>query len=276
MNGAPAVPHDQDRDAPPAGFRYRLLDLLVGLAARTPLRVASGFAWVVAWIWWCIAPVRKAVAVRNFRMCLPGVPVRPALIRMMHNLVLSYFEFLQFDRVRVRVEGAEGLVGAVVVAGHGGAWDATILGTAEIIPMTIFFRTPTNRWVQALLARLRDAHGVQRLETGSTMADGYAALEAGRNVFFVQDQRHNKGASIPLFGRPARTSLGAAVASIKTGRALYGCWQHREGVGRHVIRFERLDLTGTAEARTLSLNVWYEAQVRERPHGWLWLHDRWK
>lgn len=273
---APAVPVDPARDTPPPGLLTAVLNAGVWLASRTPLRLASALAWVIAWVWWTVLPIRKRVAVANFRASFPDLQPRPALLRMMHNLVLSYFEFVQFEHVAVTVEGAEGLFGVVIVAGHGGAWDATILGTAEVTPMTIFFRTPANRWVQALLARLRDEHGVQRLETGATMADGYAALAAGRNVYFVQDQRHNKGPAIPLLGRPARTSLGAAAASIKTGRPLYGAWQSREGIGRHTIRFERLDFEGDAAARTEAINRWYGEQIRMRPHGWLWLHDRWK
>ncbi len=276
MTRFPAVPVDPARDTPPPGLLTAVLDGLVWVASKTPLRLASLLAWGVAWIWWFLLPIRKRVAVANVRASFPELKPRQILVRMMHNLVLSYFEFVQFENVAVTVEGAEGLTGVVVVAGHGGAWDATILGTAEVTPMTIFFRTPSNRWVQALLARLRDEHGVQRLETGATMADGYAALEAGRNVYFVQDQRHNKGPAISLLGRPARTSLGAAAASIKTGRPLYGAWQSREGIGKHTIRFERLDLEGDVIARTEAINRWYDKQLRLRPHGWLWLHDRWK
>lgn len=271
-----ALPPHPTRDLPPPGLRSALLDAGAWLVARVPLRVVDVTAWALAWAWWTVVPIRKRVAVANLRAAIPTAPPRTTLVRMLHDLVLSYAELLQFERLDLRVEGAEDLAGAIILAGHGSAWDVVLCAAGEAYPTSIFLRTPKDRWVQAWLARLRDAHGVGRLETGATMADAYAALAAGRNVLFIQDQRHNAGPALPFFGRPARTSLGAAVAARKTGRPIYGMWQWREGVGRHVIRLRRLDLSGDPEAVTTALNGWYAEQIRSAPSGWLWLHDRWK
>ena len=161
------------------------MDGLVWGAERVPLAVASAAAWILAWIWWWVIPIRKRVSMNNLHAALPDVPARAVLTRMMHDLVLGYVELLQFERIEVVVEGAEGVTGAVVVAGHGGAWDLALLAWARAFPVSIFLRTPKNRWVQALLARRRDANGVHRLETGAEMGAAYAALAAGRNVFFI-------------------------------------------------------------------------------------------
>lgn len=276
MRAPPPVPVDAARDTAPPGFGSWLFGALRALVGRLPLGLADRLAWGVAWVWWTLVPVRRAKAVANLRAALPEVAPRPTLLRMMHDLVLGYVELLQFERLELVVEGAEEVDRALVLAGHGGAWDVALCAYAERFPLSIFLRTPRDRRVQALLAEVRDAHGVHRLETGATMADAYAAIEAGRSVYFIQDQRHNKGPALPFFGRPARTSLGLAVAALKTGRPVYGAWQWREGVGRHRCVLRRLDLSGDAEAITTQLNEFYAEQIRARPHGWLWMHDRWK
>ncbi len=255
----------------------RVLRAAEVLVRAVPLAAADRLAWVLAWVWWTVLPLRRRVAVDNLRAALPQLAPGPVLRRMMHDLVLGYVEFVRFDELGLTVEGAELCAGgAVVVAGHGGAWDVALLAYADAFPLAIFLRTPKNAAVQAWLAEKRDAHGVVRLETGATMADGFAALEQGRSVYFIQDQRHNKGPALPFFGRPAHTSLGAAVAALKSGRPVVGAWQWREGIGRHRLVLRRLDVAGDAIALTTALNQFYEDQIRARPHGWLWLHDRWK
>ena len=271
-----ATPHDLARDTPPTGPSGRLLDGLAALVRLVPLRLADVLAWTAAWFWWYILPIRRRTAVENLRLALPGVAVRPTLLRMMHDLVLGYLELLQWRRVTVEIEGSEHLSGSIVVGGHGGAWDLALLACARAAPVSIFLRTPKSRWVQAWLARLRDENGVHRLETGATMRDGYAALAAGRAVFFIQDQRHNQGPRLDFFGRSAHTSLGAAVASLKTGARVVGAWPSRAGVGRHRVRCEPIELVGSEMERTVQLNAWYAARIAEHPHGWLWLHNRWR
>ncbi len=262
-----------------------LRDVGLWLAARVPLVVADGLAWLVAWTWWWLVPVRRAVAVDNLTRALPGVPARPTLTRMMHDIVLGYFELLQYERGRVVIEMDATAVppGSLLVAGHGGSWDLGLVASADALPLSIFLRTPTNRWARDRLAALRARHDVGALLPGTTLDAAYAALEAGRSVFFVQDQRYARGIDSPFFGRPARTSTGLATAALRTGRPVYAAWPVRLGRGRHRIQFVALPLPAPTgdhaadrQAITDQVNRWYEAQIRAYPPGWLWLHRRWQ
>ncbi len=273
---APPAEPAEPRIPPASGVVDRAAAGLLWLVRRVPLSWASGAAWVLAGLWWTIFPLRKRIAVENLRAALPDAPVRPVLVRMMHDLVLGYIELIQFERVQIEVDGELHARGAVLLAGHGGAWDVALLAWGRLLPLSIFLRTPKNVRVQALLAQVRDENGVHRLETGAGMDAAYRALADGRNVMFIQDQRHNKGPALPFLGRPARTSLGAAAAAARTGCHLYGCWQWREGTGRHRLLIERLHVEGDLESVTTALNAFYARQIAARPHGWLWLHDRWK
>ncbi len=259
-------------------------DLLVAVLARLPLRLADALAWGIAWLWWLVLPVRRRDAVEQLRAAIPDAHPRRTLTRMMHDLALGYVEILQFERLRITVEGVEGMPpGALVLAGHGGSWDIALLAWADAFPLAIFLRTPSDRWARDFLERHRVKHDVLGLQTGARMDDAYAALDAGRAVMFIQDQRHAKGIPSAFFGRPARTSAGIAAAHLKTGRPIWAAWQWREGVGRHHLRIGPLplpaltgDRTADVQAVTDATNAWYEARIREYPHGWLWLHRRWR
>jgi len=262
-------------------------DLLLALLGRVPLPVADGLAGVVAWLWWWVLPVRRAEAVANLAAALPEAAPRVVLTRMMHDLVLGYFELLRYDRgapdVRVDVEMEGVPPGSLLVAGHGGSWDLGLLACADRHPFAIFLKTPANRWVRERMAALRERHQVAMLLTGTRMEDAYRALTAGWSVCFVQDQHHPAGVPSPFFGRPARTSLGLASAVLRTGQPVYAGWPVRLGRGHHAVAFRPLPLparTGDAEADlqaiTDTVNRWYEERIRAAPHGWLWLHRRWK
>lgn len=262
------------------------MSVLLWMLARVPLGLASVGAWAVAWLWWVAVPIRRRDGVEAVRACL-GVAPGPVLRRMMHDLVLGYVEVLQLERpgaVTVTFEGLDAVpAGALVLAGHGGAFEVAMVRFAEQRRVAAFLRTPSARWARERLEALRMGHGLRTLNTGADMAAGYAALEEGYTLLFIQDQRHAKGIWSPFFGRPARTSAALAAAHLRTGRPVWGVWQWREGVGRHHVRFEPLVIGGLSGDRAQDTqtitdvgNEWYASHIRRHPHGWLWLHRRWR
>ncbi len=262
------------------------MTLLRRALARLPLVVADVLAWGIAWLWWWVIPIRRREAAEAVRACL-AVPPGPVLRRMMHDLALGYVELLQIDRpgaVEVTFEGLDALPeGAIVLAGHGGAFEIAMLRFAERRKVAAFVRTPSARWARELMERLRAEHGLRTLNTGAGMEAGYAALGEGYTLLFIQDQRHAKGILSPFFGRPARTSAALAAAHLRTGRPIWGVWQWREGRGKHRVRFEPLAIRSSGGERAQVVqeitdegNEWYASHIRRHPHGWLWLHRRWR
>src|SRR6185295_3136563 len=110
-----------------------------------------------------------------------------------------------------------------------------------------------------------------------SMARVYEALARGRAGTFFLDQRLKRGIPVPFFGRPAWASAALAAAHARTKLPVYFINSWREGVARHGARFEGpLPMTGDIERDTAALTAVYERVIRERPHNWFWLHDRWK
>jgi KDO2-lipid IV(A) lauroyltransferase len=172
--------------------------------------------------------------------------------------------------------------GGLCLAGHGGAWDLALVSAGFHVPITIFVREPTNRLAAWALARVRGRSDVELLPPRGSMSAAREALERGRLVVFVQDQRHNDGVEVPFFGRPALTSAGFAALAWRSRAPVFGAWQWWDGDGGHQLRFETLEpiFPETRDEAIVSLTrfsqAFYEDRIRERPHSWLWLHKRWK
>lgn len=235
---------------------------------------------LLGWIWWVLLPVRKRLAVANYVACFPERDPGE-LRRTVGELVLGYLELALGRRAEGR--GLDLLRGGgLVLAGHGGAWDLCLISAARELPVTIFVRQPSNPLAAWLIARARRRADIELLPPRGSMEAAYRALERGRVVVFVQDQRHNAGIPVPFFGRAAWTSPAFGAMAWRTRAPIFGVWQGREPGGRHWVAAERLDWAIPADreaavrALTEQSQRFYEQKIRSRPWSWLWLHDRWK
>jgi len=281
--------------------RTRSLDLAAWVFARMPLWIANLWAWSLAWLWWTVLPVRKAVALDNMAQALPEIePAQRAglLRRSVHDLALGYVELLSSLRrpalfeTRCSTEGLENLTDrqakglpCLVLQGHFGSFDLIMLamGRGRGMDLSCIVKAPVDPWVAGLVEQARKDRGVDLIPPRHSMDRVYRALDDGRVVIFVNDQRYNEGIPLPFLGRDALTSLGLASAARRSRVPVFLVWQWREGIGRHVmhvspaIELEWTDDRDEDLARaTLAFNQALEVCIRQRPHGWLWLHKRWR
>lgn len=235
---------------------------------------------LLGWLWWTLLPVRRALATRSYRACFPERDPGE-LRRCVGEIAAGYLDLLRGRRARL--VGAEALAGGgLLLAGHLGAWDLCLISLSERVPVTIFVRTPTNRLAAWVIARLRRSGDLELLPPRGSREAAYRALERGRVVIFVQDQRHNAGIPVPFFGRPALTSPAFGAMAWRTRAPLFGAWQGRAPDGSHLVEIERLDWAVPEDreeaigALTAASQRFYEEKIRRAPWSWLWLHDRWK
>ena len=234
---------------------------------------------LLGWIWWLILPVRKRMARENLLAAFPEADARQ-LRRTVGGVAWGYFELI-FGR-GARVEGTEQIPsGCICIGGHSGSWDLVLPAIARVVPTTIFVKTPSNPVAAWLIDRLRAGVDLDLLPPNDSMKAAYAALEAGRLVIFVQDQRHNRGIEVPFLGRPARTSAAFASMLHRTRAPVVGLWQARDAQG-HRAWFERIELDipedrdEAIESLTRQSQDFYGARIAEDPLNWWWLHNRWK
>jgi KDO2-lipid IV(A) lauroyltransferase len=168
----------------------------------------------------------------------------------------------------------------LVLATHLGSWD--LIGGLHVsrtgVPSTVIVKIPRSKGLADLLESVRTGYGFGVLSNRQgAMAKIYELVSRGELVGFFLDQRLSRGIPVPFFGRPALTAPSLAVAAAKTGVAVYFLEYWREGVGRHGCAFHGpLPVTGRVEEDTAAFTLVIENAIRQRPHSWLWLHDRWK
>ncbi len=267
-----------------------LLARFLPVFARTlPAGAGSSIATVLAWVWWCLVPVRRTVAVGNLRRALPHASLRRVLLTSLRERALDQLELLRWIGHARAGLGSDVEVacdalpppGALVVSAHLGAWDLGLATLARRRSTAAYLREPSAPWARHLL---REARGPLRsLDARKGLAPAREALDHGECVVFVVDQHVRNGVSVPFLGHPARTSTGAARLSLQSGAPVWTARVVREGRLRHRIVAAPLALpppTGVecddVRARTLAMNAWVEAEVVRRPEDWLWLHRRWK
>ncbi len=242
-------------------------------------------------MWWWAVPVRKRVAVANFRHALPDQPPGPALRTMMCGLLLGYFELFRELRrpgsIQVDYRDTQPLLdhlatsgkGALLLAGHYGSWD--LLGPMTNrdlrLPASTVVKMPRQVAVAALIEKIRLQMTMELLPARDVMPEIYRQLETGRVIVMLLDQRMNRGIAVPFFGRPAWTSPALAVAAQKTQLPVFPLHYYRVGTGRHVVEIgPPIPLTGEVVDDTATLQSIYADYIRQRPHNWLWMHDRWR
>lgn len=263
--------------------------VFVWVCSRLPLRVAWFFSWSLAWFWWTVIPIRRAIAVENFHAVFPDLPAGANIRREVAELVMGYFELFHEARkpcVQLTVENGELVrdqlatgTGAILVAGHFGSWDLVgpMVGRAESLPVTVIVKNP--RWKPAAdyVERVRKTFGLGLLPSIGCFDSIVDEITAGRLLVFLLDQRYRKGIPVDFFGRPAWTTPVVAVTVERTGAPVFGLTYWREGIGKHTARFSGpLPMVGDVEADTTTIQRFYEDTIRERPHSWLWLHNRWR
>jgi len=265
----------------------------VTLALRFLARLPNWLSWRVsgglAWVWWWVVPVRKKLAVRNFSAAFPGEKPGPALRQSVRSMIEGYVEFVRENRtpsLKYRFSNFEMLCarakdgkGALVLTGHGGAWE--LLGRAcakELnLPITLIVRRPASARTRDWVERLRESSGMQLLPPEGSFFDACQAVREGRVVVCLLDQRHNGGLKVPFFDRPAKTSKGLALMAYRTGVPVFGAWAFREGLGHHhFVLYSAFDMSGDVGEDTASFAAFTEARIRECPAHWLWLHARWR
>jgi KDO2-lipid IV(A) lauroyltransferase len=203
---------------------------------------------------------------------LPAVWLRPhaavaALVRE-----TSGWELVEAARAAGR--------GIVFLTPHHGCFEASAQYGAFHFPMTILYRPPKMRWLEAFMREGRGRPGV-RLATAdrSGVRELLAALKRNEAIGILPDQVPGEGEGewADFFGRPAYTMTLAPRLAAREGAVCLIAFARRLPLGRGYalsIRAYPEPLPGESPARTLNRAL--EALIRECPGQYLWGYNRYK
>ncbi len=180
---------------------------------------------------------------------------------------------------------ARATTGAIALVPHLGNWELLHAWIAARQRLAVLYRPARNRWLAALVERLRRRRGGSTLVPADRRGVAVLArtLRAGGIVAILPDQVPDAGAGVAttFFGRPAlsvalpaRLALRAAAGTrplIVLGSAL------RREDGRFDIHFERLQPREHSDAAFMDdVNRAIELLVRRYPAQYQWEYKRFK
>jgi Kdo2-lipid IVA lauroyltransferase/acyltransferase len=189
--------------------------------------------------------------------------------------VMGYFrEIRHYDRIQKARDAGRGVV---LLTPHLGCFEIAGFYFGQRLPLTVLYRPPRKRWLQALMIRGRK-RGTTELAT-TDLAGVRKLLRALRNgeaVGMLPDQapRFGDGVWAPFFGRPALTMTLTSRLRRATQAAAFMVFAERlpKGAG-YCLHIEQLPDPVQDEA---ALNRAVEAMIRRRPEQYLWGYDRYK
>jgi len=265
--------------------------------ARRLARIAAAAARIAI-------PSRRRVAVRNLKRSFGSSKSGAELDRILREAyahgAFAFLDLLRLFRMtrdaylgRLEVRGEEHLraamargKGIIGVSAHFGVFPALGIAVPSLgVPFTFLYRRPKNAAVARLFADWQARAGCGIIEDAPRHLAGIRCLEAlgrGACVCLLVDQHYPAGVVVPFFGHPARTGIGAALLSVRSGAPLLPMRLTRESPGHYRLVFDpvveppadrsREALTACAARLAAVVEGW----IRERPEAWFWVHRRWK
>jgi len=284
-------------------IRYRLEAvaalLPIGVFKLLGLERASAFG---GWLLKTIGP-RVGVSRRarnNIRRAMPELThaeVETIIRDMWENLGRTIAEYAHLDRFkepayrdRVSLSGAEYVEalkdkGGILVSGHFANW--------ELMPLYLHllgyeggevYRHANNPLIDKWIVKLR-SRAIQPVQIPKGPKGARNVLRVIRKKGFVcmlVDQKMNDGIEATLFGMKAMTPATPGGLAVRYGVGVIpATFRRTNGVHFEQVLHEPIFADPDAEplaetARiTQRLNDFLEAEIRENPAQWLWLHNRW-
>jgi Kdo2-lipid IVA lauroyltransferase/acyltransferase len=166
--------------------------------------------------------------------------------------------------------------GIIFLTPHLGCFEITSIYYGSKNPITVLFRPPKLKMLQALMDGGRSRNGVSLAEANAGgVRKLMQALKRGEAIGILPDQipKAGEGEWADFFGKPAYTMTLACKLAEKTGATVIMAVGERlaNGAG-YDIYLTHIESIATADL----LNKAIEAQVAKIPSQYLWRYDRYK
>lgn len=270
-------------------FVFRLLSHL-------PLVWLHRLGAVAGWLSWLFSPTYRRHMRENMQLALGAAGeqrVRAAAVAEAgrQSLELPKIWLRPLEEVVGRVvkvsgwELAEAAMregkGILYLTPHLGCFEVTAQYLSTHAPITVLYRPPKQRWLQAMIEEGR-ARGQLRIAAADLagVRSLIKALKKGEAVGMLPDQapKMGEGRWLDFFGRPAYTMTLAARLT-ETNAAVIMVWAERlpGGKGYHFhLQAPSQPISGTTEERAQRINREIERLIMQCPAQYLWGYNRYK
>jgi len=194
----------------------------------------------------------------------------------------KYITFEGKDCLNSVVAGGKG---GLVISGHFGNWE--VMGAAASMAeygITYIVASQANKMVDKMMDEVRKSQGIEIWKMKEAPRGIFKSLKNNRFVCIMIDQDAGKDCVFTeFFGKRAATHRGAAVFHLKTGAPLVMSSCVRTDKYHFRIDFTPIEIPpfkGSLEEKNLHimqrLTNLLEAQIRQHPEQYFWMHKRWK
>jgi len=240
-------------------------------------------------------------AVVNLRRAMPELgdaDIRRIVRGMWDNLgrVVAEYPHLQEVKIysaggRVALDGVAEFLASrardrtyIFFSAHLGNWEiATLAATEAGFEVAQIYRAANNPFIDRMIHEVRSQTGSELIPKGAVAARrAVAAIQEGRHLALLVDQKMNEGIAVPFFGRDAMTAPALARLARRYDCIVVPVHVERLGGAHFRLICEPplpVPKTDDAHADVLALmtavNATIERWIRARPEQWFWLHRRW-
>jgi KDO2-lipid IV(A) lauroyltransferase len=229
---------------------------------------------------------KRAVGIRTMRRLLKMIP-----------LCLHYGHPKNQEKMRrdVTIVGLEHLQqalaakkGVIALEAHFGNFMLMMMALAQTgLPYVVVTKDPRNHAVRDKYSKWKRIVHVRWIDAdrrGRATREILRGLSENTVVALVADERKKRdGIVVPFFGRPALTTPGPAVLSLRTGAPIIPIFIVTRENNRHTIEIGpplSIEKTGDQETDIYRLteegNRVFERYIRQYPDQWAWTNPRWK
>ncbi len=272
------------------------MEFVFRLLSHLPLAWLHRLGAVAGWLSWLFSPTYRRHMRENMRLALGEAGerrVRAAAVveAGRQSLELPKIWLRPLEEVVGRVakvsgwELAEAAMregkGILYLTPHLGCFEVTAQYLSTHAPITVLYRPPKQRWLQAMIEEGR-ARGQLRIAAADLagVRSLIKALKKGEAVGMLPDQapKMGEGRWLDFFGKPAYTMTLAARLT-ETNAAVIMVWAERlpDGAGYHFhLQAPSQPITGTTEERAQRINHEIERLIMQCPAQYLWGYNRYK
>ncbi len=265
--------------------------------AALPVGARLAFARALGRLAMAAQPERREIARRNLELCFPSLDetARATLLRRHFDSAgMAFFEMSRAwwttdsDLTLAKPEGLEHLDaaaaggrGVILLAGHFTTIEIGAAMLARLRPIDAMYRRFDNPLFDEIMRRGRAAIAGEVMQRDNVRRT-LRALSDGRVVLYMPDQADLGSSSViaPFFGIPAPTGTATARLARLAGAAVVPFVPVRTPDARSYRLVLRPPLknfpSDDAVADAARVNAEIEAQVREAPEQYLWVHRRFK
>lgn len=286
-----------------------LLQALVWLMRVLPLRLTTGFMYLVLRGLFILAPRHRRVALDNLAAAFPEASKAWRIQTYQECLWSLARVFVDFARLPVltpawvesqvecsflaryrELKAAHPGMGVLIATGH--------LGSFELLahcmpmwghPLAFVVRNFKLESIDAWWTASRERWGNKVIKRRGAFKEVFKRLSSGQDVAILFDQNvtKNHATFVPWFGKLAATTKTPALAALRTGCPVVVAGIVSLPGDRYQVLAEecpinhiRDDPSLTSEEKveriTALLSARYEAFIRSQPGSWFWFHRRWR